>query len=120
MWINEIVNHPDVFPLVAADQKYPLDVQPLLDLPGTIVLRYGHGGFILLRKDVGVYEAHVFFTPKGWGLHAVKAGRDMLARVEARLIYGECPRESRVGRYCRAIGMSWDGKRYVKCRLGSH
>lgn len=31
-WINQIVNHLDVFPLVAAGQKYPLDVQPLLDL----------------------------------------------------------------------------------------
>jgi len=69
--INEIVNHPDVFPHVAVPGVEFIDVAPQLEDPRNVALMTEGGSVICLWQDVGAYDVHLQFLKPFRGLNAI-------------------------------------------------
>lgn len=95
--INAIVNHPEVLPWVAAPGQTELDLTPLVDDPRNIVLMagQGHGGFVLVQLEPGVYEVHTQFLPEHRGPRLIKRAREaahwMFCRTDCMELLTKCP-----------------------------
>lgn len=72
--LNEVANHPDVRPCLGG--VGPLDLSPILADPANVALANKHGGFVLVRQEVGIYEAHTMFLPESRGRAAIAAAEE--------------------------------------------
>lgn len=111
--INSVCNHPAVLPTVAMGTA-TIDVSDLLADRRNIAFLGLHGGAFFHRTGPGVYAAHDFFLPGGRGQWALRASREMLARMfreyGARLIWAETPVENRACRlFNRWLGFKSEG-----------
>lgn len=81
--INEIVNHPSVYPWVCGPFTGPLDLtKPIED--GSYVALFGeYGGFLFWRLGSGVYDAHSAVLPEGRGRWAIRAAKAALETMFA-------------------------------------
>lgn len=92
--LNEIVNHPEVYPWVGFG-KGPLDLSEAIASEDVICLLGKFGGIVFHRLQPGLYEAHTQILPAGrgeWGLAMVQAALHWLfTRTEAVEIMTRCP-----------------------------
>ena len=107
--INEILNHPEVFPHISEGLPWPLDIRNLEQRDDILFLMTPLGGFIMRETAPGVLEAHVAFLPEGRGKHAIVCARVAIRACfdsGFRRIEGSVALENRAARlYCRLIGM---------------
>jgi anthranilate/para-aminobenzoate synthase component I len=62
-FLNRVVNHPEVRPWLGGDGA--IDLTAIIENPENVVLVNEHGGWIITKIDVGLYEAHSQFLPEG-------------------------------------------------------
>ena len=65
--VNEVVNHPDVYPWVHGTIVGPLDLTPLAEDRRNVILWGEQGGIAFLMVQPGIYEAHAQALPEGRG-----------------------------------------------------
>lgn len=96
--LDRVCNDPSVLPSVAAGLDR-IETAALLADKRNVAFLGAHGGALFHRTAPGVYAAHDFFLPEGRGRWALRASREMLARMfgefRARLIWAETPVENR-------------------------
>lgn len=77
--INEIINHPDIFRLVAKDFSKPLDLTADIQDQNNFLLVDGdNGGIFFKQHEPTVYEAHTQFLPTVRGASALKSTRQAI------------------------------------------
>jgi hypothetical protein len=111
--INAVCNDPAVLPGLSLGLSR-LDVSDLIADERNIAFMGEHGGALFHRSAPGVYAAHDFFLPAGRGKWALKASREMLARMfrefHARLIWAETPFANKACRlFNRWLGFRSEG-----------
>lgn len=65
--LNEIINHPSVYPWVHGMVDGPLDMTPAVADRRNVLLMGAHGGIIFHHHAPGLYEAHSQCLPEGRG-----------------------------------------------------
>lgn len=94
-FINSVVNDPSVLPWVQGNLEGPLDVAPLLRIPGNVLLCDEYGGVLFIEHQPGFYEAHTQVLPAGRGKWAVQMVREalqwMFTKTSAVDIQTKCP-----------------------------
>jgi hypothetical protein len=76
--INEIVNHPSIYPWVSGPVNGPLDLSKLIESGDYVALFGEHGGFLFYRVADVVYDAHSAVLPDGRGRWAIRAAHEAL------------------------------------------
>jgi hypothetical protein len=61
--LNELLNHPDIYPWVHGSLEGPMDITPITDIPSTIILEATTGMFLFVKKAPHVLEVHTQFLP---------------------------------------------------------
>ena len=94
--LNEIVNHPEVFPWVGFGGKGPLDLSDAIANDEDVICLLGtYGGVLFHRLQPGLFEAHTQMLPEGrgeWALACVQSCLHFLfTRTEAVEILTRCP-----------------------------
>lgn len=79
--INQIVNHPSIYPWVCGPIDGPLDLTELIDSGRYIALFGEHGGFLFWKLADGIYDAHSAVAPEGRGKWAIEAARKALSMM---------------------------------------
>ncbi len=70
-FLNEVANHPEVFPWIGAVE--PVDLGPILSSPRNIGIEASGGGWILTHLEPGIYELHTLFLPEARGSYFAQA-----------------------------------------------
>lgn len=93
--INEIVNHPSVFPHVKGLHVDGLDLKNITGNPKNICLLGEHGCVIFVKHQPGVYEFHTCVFPEGRGPWMIEGSREafryMFTRTDAFELMTKCP-----------------------------
>lgn len=76
--LNEIANHPSVYPWVHGSIVGELDLSDVVSRPGNIVLLGEHGGIVFHAMQLGLFEAHTLVLPEGRGAWTERAVWDCL------------------------------------------
>lgn len=76
--LNEIVNHPSIYPHVCGAIDGPLDLTPLVKDVKNCVLIGEHGAFVYTPHQRGFLEVHSQVLPEGRGKWAMAAARESL------------------------------------------
>jgi len=96
--INEILNHPEVYPWVKGKIVGPFDMTNFLSKEGNIGLLGEFGCFIVIRHQIGIYEFHTSVLPEGQGAWATEffwAGMNwMFTQTDACELLTKCPRNN--------------------------
>lgn len=74
--LNEVANHPDVRPCLGGVGV--LDLSTVFADPANVAMTGEHGGFVLIRQEPGLYEAHSMILPEGRGSQAMEAASQTL------------------------------------------
>lgn len=94
-FMNEVLNHPHVYPWVKGAKTGPLDISEVIARKEHVVLVGEYGGVIFIKLDIGLYEAHTAVLPKHRGQWTIQLGRDaldyMFCRTDAVEIVTKCP-----------------------------
>lgn len=94
--LNEVVNHPEVYPWVKGKFKGPLDLTPVIQDSKHILLMGEHGGCLFTTHQPGLYEVHTQVVPAGRGKWTLKmvneALRWMFTRTDAIEIFTRVPK----------------------------
>jgi len=64
---NRVVNDPSVYDWVRGPLQGEIDVSPLVEDIGNILLAGEHGCVILIRQHIGTYDIHTQILPSGRG-----------------------------------------------------
>lgn len=75
-FLEKIANHPDVRPWLGGSG--PLRFDAIFADPNNLAFQTEHGGFIVHKLDLGIYECHSMFLPAGRGGEARQAMVDSL------------------------------------------
>ena len=62
-FLNEVANHPEVRLWLGGEGV--LDLTPLVAHPANVALVTEYGGWLCIKLDDGLYEAHSMFLPEG-------------------------------------------------------
>jgi hypothetical protein len=93
--LNEIVNHPDIYPWVRGTVEGPLDMSAAIENEDVLSLLGEHGGVTFHRLMPSLWEAHTAITPEGrgeWGLRCVQECLKWLfCRTDAMEAMTRCP-----------------------------
>lgn len=73
--LNTVANHPDVRPWLGGEGE--IDLASLIADPRNFALEINGGGFLLIAREQGIYEAHSMFLPEA-RRHTVSAMRSTL------------------------------------------
>jgi RimJ/RimL family protein N-acetyltransferase len=79
--INEIVNHPSVYPWVCGPLSGKLDLTDCINDGRYIALLGEHGGFLFWKVSDGIYDAHSAVLPEGRGSWAIWAAHKALRKM---------------------------------------
>ena len=91
-FFNEVANHPDVRPWLGGEGE--LDLSVAIRNPINFTLQGEGGGFVLMRHEPGIYEAHSLFLPgsRGQTVRTMRAGFDyMFTRTDCGQIVTQIP-----------------------------
>lgn len=93
--INEIVNHPSIYPVIRGHHTGPLDLSRITSNPDHICLVGEYGCVLFIKHQPGIYEFHTSTLESGrgqWMLDGAKfAFRWMFVRTDAFEIITKCP-----------------------------
>jgi len=82
--VNEIVNHPSIYPWVCGPFTGPLDLSGLVK-SGVYIPVFGEfGGYLFFRVADGIYDAHSAVLPEGRGKWAIRMAREALREMFSR------------------------------------
>ena len=109
--INEIVNHPEIYPWVRGPSNGPLDLSKAIANTDVIALLGTHGGLLFHRLQPGIFEVHSQVLPEGRGAWAELCIRACLhwlfTRTEAVEIVTRCPKGNVAATaMARTVGMA--------------
>lgn len=104
--LNEIANHPEVFPFLGAQGVESIDLTEALGNVLNIGIEAHHGGWVLFHMTPGEYDLHTMFSPEGRGAAYFRAAKQALRYVFTRTdcleIFTKCP-DSNPGAHMAAI-----------------
>lgn len=93
--VNEIVNHPSIYPWVKGSTTGAIDMTKTIADPNNVALVFDHGCVLFLKAQAGIYEFHASVLPEGRGewMHAgaVDAFHWMFTRTDAFELMTKCP-----------------------------
>lgn len=97
--INAVTNHPDVRPFLGAPELGYVDVADVLEEDPSLLVYEYDGGFVLFRPlEHDVWEIHVAFEPRTWGVSAFssiqKALKRLFAEEQVRMVLARPPVEN--------------------------
>lgn len=106
-FFNAVSNHPSVRPFLGgpggAGDLSPLDIGPVLAIPGVVALQTDHGGWIFVPLLAGAYELHTMMLPEGRGrahLNGLReAFRYMFTQTDCVEILTKCPDDNGAARW---------------------
>ncbi len=119
---NAILNHPDIFPMVAFNRDEPIDASSLVDDPKNYLLmvseaREGEvqisGAIFFAHHDPGIFEVHTHFLKPWRGQFAIDASLDayrwMFTHTDCMTLLARAPDcWPQVGRFCEAVGATFE------------
>ena len=116
--INEIMNHPDVFPYVNWGMPYPMDFSVLLNTDCKMFCCDGIA-VILCGKGDHEYEAHLAALPESRGKKTISYCKsiidNMFTSAECKRIFCDVPITNKAARkMCRLIGMWSNGLMFAR------
>ncbi|MDE2101693.1 MAG: hypothetical protein KGL39_30890 [Patescibacteria group bacterium] len=76
--VNEIINHPSIYPWICGPLTGPIDISPYLKSGDYTALFGEYGGFLFFRVKDGIYDAHSAVLPNGRGKWALRMAREAL------------------------------------------
>lgn len=93
--VNEIVNHPSIYPWIKGDHVGEVDVTNRISNQDNVYLVGDHGCVSFHKQQPGIYEFHTSVLPGGrgqWMLDGAKyAFRYMFTHTEAFELLTRCP-----------------------------
>jgi len=109
--LNEVANHPSVYPWVKGRTIGRLDLSEPVANPANVLLMGEHGGMFFMHLQPGLYEAHILVLPGGRGEWAERLVHSclhwMFCRTDAVEIMARCPRGN-VAVKALARGTGWN------------
>lgn len=109
--LNEIVNHPEVYPWVKGGNTGPMDLSRFVSDFNNVCLVGDYGSVIFQKHQPGIYEFHTCVLPEGRGAWMVEGAKEafrwMFTRTDAVELMTKCPDgniASKAG--ARAVGCS--------------
>ncbi len=94
--LNEICNHPEVYPWVRGPADTPVDMTEVVASGNTITLLGKHGGILFHHLQPEIFEAHTQMLPSGRGTWALECVQACLAwlytRTDAMEVLTRCPK----------------------------
>ncbi len=108
-FLNEIVNHPTVFPWVCGRHDGPLDMTPVIRDENNVLLAGRHGALLFIQLQPGLYEVHSQCLPEGRGAWMVSFVQScvhwIFTRTECFEMMTRCPKGNLGARaLARAVG----------------
>lgn len=107
--LNELANHPAIYPWVRGPHKGALDLSPVTADPDNIVLAGEHGAEIFIPIQPGIYEAHSMCLPEGRGPWMVGFVEDCLRHLFTRTdcveVVTRCPTRQAVA-LAKRVGLT--------------
>lgn len=104
-FLNVVANHPEVRPWLGGEGE--IDLGPVLANADNVALVTDGGGFVLVRQEGGIYEAHSQFLPdsRGHTRDAMRAVFDyMFTRTDCERIVTQVPDNNRGAMALAKIG----------------
>lgn len=96
--VNEIVNHPEVYPWIKGAHTEPLDLTGVIENKNNVALVGEHGCIIFIKHQAGIYECHTNVLPSGRGKWVVDYGMGVLdwmfTKTDCYEILTKCPRNN--------------------------
>ena len=93
--INEIVNHPSIYPTICGHHTNPLDLTPITLNHNHVCLVGEHGCVLFIKHQPGIYEFHTSVLPEGRGKWMIKGSRFafnwMFTNTDAFELLTKCP-----------------------------
>ncbi len=93
--INQIINHPSIFPSICGSKPFPLDMSEAVRNPDNYFLVGEHGCVLFIKHQHGIYEFHTSVLPEGrgqWMLDGAKyAFNHMFTKTDAYELMTQCP-----------------------------
>jgi len=104
-FLNTVINHPDVRPMLGGEGALDISAQALD--ANNFVLTSDHGGFILMQHEPGVYEVHSQFLPGHSGA-TIRAMREamtyMFTRTDCETLVSQVPDNNRPAHGIAMVG----------------
>ncbi len=122
--LNEICNHPSIYPWVHGQVQGPLDFSKVINEESPHVNLMGkHGGMLFVQHQLGFYEEHAHVLPAGRGKWAygmvVEALHYMFTQTDAVEIWGRVPHGNlRARALMRAIARDFKGAKQFRSERG--
>lgn len=93
--INEIVNHPSIYPSICGFHTEPLDITLIAANSDNVCLVGEHGCVLFIKHQNGVYEFHTSVLSEGRGEWMVKGSQFafnwMFTKTDAFELLTKCP-----------------------------
>lgn len=112
--INEILNHPTIFPSITVPGIVgPIDATPLvMDTHNFWMLAPG-GCIAFIRDEPGIYEVHTNFLPEYRGRNAIRASREayrwMFIHTDCMILQTKVPEPNvAADLFCRIVGATME------------
>ncbi len=122
---NAILNHPDIFPMVAISGQESLDATPLVGDPKNYLLMVDCGelegrepstrigAIFFAQHDPGIFEVHTHFLKPWRGQFAIDASlaayRWMFTHTDAMTLLARAPDcWPQIGKFCEAVGATFE------------
>lgn len=109
--INEIINHPSIYPEICGFHTDPLDLSNVVKNPNHVCLIGEYGCFLFIKHQSGIYELHTSVLPEGRGEWTVEAGSQashwMFTKTDAFELLTKCPQ----GNLAARVGAKMSGAR---------
>lgn len=109
--INEIVNHPSIYPVIRGHHTGPLDLSRVTANPGHVCLVGEYGCVLFIKHQPGIYEFHTSVLPEGRGEWMVAGSQYafqwVFTKTDAFELLTKCPHgnvPAKMG--ARAVGCS--------------
>lgn len=93
--INEIINHPEIYPWIKGGNSGPLDLTFFAANPNNVCLVGKYGCVLFQKLQAGVYEFHTCVLPEGRGGWMLEQWKDvsrwMFTKTDAFELMTKCP-----------------------------
>lgn len=109
-FLNEILNHPEVYPWVSGLADGPLDLTAVVDMPSTVMLKAETGAFLFVEKSPKVLEVHTQFFPGSENVldAATEAAEYIFNQTNCKEIVTMVPRANKAARIlAKAVGFTY-------------